>query len=586
MASRIFDILYNQQKEYPLKKCVSIKRDGEWVSFSTAEVIEKANKISLGLLKYGIKKGDKIALISNNRPEWNVIDFGMQQIGAVSVPLYSNITVNDYKFILLDAGVKMIFVSDLEIYTKVKSAAEQLAGIEHIFSFDKLENVTFWDEMEKSGENQNFEQLEQHKSSISGNDLITIIYTSGTTGNPKGVMLSHQNILSNTLAVSNISPVEKGKSRSLSFLPICHIFERTGIYFYFNCGISIYYADSMDTVAENLKEVKPHFFNTVPRLLEKVYDKILAKGYELTGIKKTLFFWALNLGLKFEPNQQMGFFYDFQLKIANRLIFNKWREALGGELVAICCAAAALQPRLARIFWAAGIKIMEAYGMTETSPGITVTRAMADKVRIGTVGQPLDNVKLRIAEDGEILVKSPGVMLGYYNRPDLTAETIDNDGWLHTGDVGVILEENFLKITDRKKEMFKTSGGKYVAPQSIENKFKESSVIEQIMVVGENRKFPSALIIPQYNILKEKLKEKNIVLTEGKEFVKQTEVLNLFEEEVNKFNEFFPHYEQIKKVTLLNDQWGIDSGELTPTLKLKRKFILQKYQDKIEEMYK
>ena len=582
---RVFDIIYFQNHQYSLEKCISAKRDGKWISFSTDEVIERTNKISMGLLHAGISKGDKIALVSNNRPEWNFVDFGIQQIGAVSVPLYPNITINDYKYILEDADVKMIFVSDDEIYQKVKSAIEILGSNISIYSFDPLMDVKLWSELEKNGDADDLNNLEKIKQSIVPEDLVTIIYTSGTTGNPKGVMLSHNNIVSNTLAVSAICPFEKGISRSLSFLPVCHIFERTGIYFYFNCGSGIYYAESMDTVGENLKEVKPHFFNTVPRVLEKVYDKILAKGYEQTGIKKKLFFWALNLGLKFEPNQKMGFLYDIQLKLANKIIFSKWREALGGELQAICCAAAALQPRLARVFWSAGVRVMESYGMTETSPGVTVTRARAENVRIGTVGQPLEKVNIKIAQDGEILIKGPGVMMGYYKKPELTAEVIDQDGWLHTGDVGEFIDGDYLKITDRKKEIFKTSGGKYIAPQSIENKFKESTIIEQIMVLGENRKFPSALIIPELTFLKEKLKEKGISVEGQDNLLGSPEVIALYDEEMNKYNECFPHYEQLKKYTLLNDRWSIDSGEMTPTLKLKRKFILKKYEKEIEIMY-
>jgi long-chain acyl-CoA synthetase len=582
---RAFDFLYTQLEKYPLKDCLAAKVKGKWQTYSTQDVITTVNLMSLGFLKLGIKKGDKVAIISNNRPEWNAVDFGLQQIGAVSVPMYPTITEADYRYIFGDAGVKMIFVSNEELYEKVKNATEGLSGIESIFSFDKIEGVKHWKEVEKAGESENVDDLNAYRNEVQETDLLTIIYTSGTTGKPKGVMLSHKNVVSNALAVSKICPVENGKSRTLSFLPACHIFERTGLYFFISCGIGIYYAESLETVAENLKEVKPHFFNTVPRLLEKMYDRIIAKGHELGGIQRQIFFWAVNLGLQYEPNKKMGWWYDQQLKLANKLIFSKWREALGGNLTAVCSGAAALQPRLTRVFWAAQIRIMEAYGMTETSPGITVTRAVADQVRIGCVGETIENVTIKIADDGEILVKSPGVMMGYYNQPEQTAQTIDEEGWLHTGDIGEMVEGNFLKITDRKKEMFKTSGGKYVAPQMLENKFKESELIEQIMVLGENRKFPAALIVPAFDILEKKLRDRNVSFTDKADMVSKPEVQAIYQEEIDKYNENFAHYEQVKKFVVLPDNWSIQTGELTPTLKLKRKVILQKYESQIEAMY-
>ncbi|MBC8111739.1 MAG: long-chain fatty acid--CoA ligase [Verrucomicrobia bacterium] len=582
---RAFDFLYFQRDNYPLKDCLAAKVKGKWQTFTTQEVIDTVNHMSLGFLKAGISKGDKVAIISNNRPEWNAVDFGLQQIGAISVPLYPTITEADYKFIFGDAGVKMIFVGSEDLYKKAINATKDISGIEGIYSFDQIEGVKYWKDIERLGENEDVNDLEVHKNQISEEDLLTIIYTSGTTGNPKGVMLTHKNVVSNALAVSKESPVAKGVCRTLSFLPACHIFERTGLYYFINCGIAIYYAESMEMVAENLREVKPHFFNTVPRLLEKMYDRILAKGHELTGLKRQLFFWAVNLGLQYEPNRKMGWWYDQQLKLANKLIFSKWREALGGNMVAICSGAAALQPRLAKIFWAAQIKILEAYGMTETSPGISFTRADASHVRVGCVGEALENVVIKIAEDGEILVKSPGVMKGYYNHPELTAQVIDEEGWLHTGDIGEMVENRFLKITDRKKEMFKTSGGKYVAPQLLENKFKESLLIEQIMVIGENRKFPGALVTTSELGLQDLCKQKNIAFTTTAEVVKNPEIIAVYKQEIDKYNENFAHYEQVKKIALLAEPWSVVGTELTPTLKLKRKVILQKYHKQVEEMY-
>ncbi len=581
---RAFDFLYYQQQKYPKTDALAGKENGQWVKYSTREVIDIANRISIGLLKLGIKKDDKVAIISPNRPEWNLADFGIQQIGAVSVPMYPTITVEDYRYIFNDAGVKVVFVSDKSLYDKVKQATEGM-DIYAIYTFDKLPGIAHWIELETMGKNEDVSQLDSHKAAIKETDLLTLIYTSGTTGRPKGVMLTHKNVVSNTLAVSKtFTHVPDGTSKALSFLPLCHIYERTGSYVYIYKGTSIYYAENMDTIAANLQEVQPDTFNTVPRLLEKVYDKIVSKGLELTGTKRKLFFWALDLGLKYDPAKDMGFVYNMQLSIARKLIFSKWQAALGGNIKSIQSGAAALQPRLARVFWAAGIPICEGYGLTETSPVISSTPAIASEVRIGCVGKMIDGVQVKIAEDGEILCKGDNVMLGYYNQPEMTAEVI-KDGWFHTGDVGEIVEGKYLKITDRKKEMFKTSGGKYIAPQVMENKFKESLLIEQIIVVGEGRNFPSALIVPSFENLRSWCQAMEISYSTDAEMVKNPQVIAKFEEEVENYNANFGQWEKVKKFQLLPQPWGIETGELTPTLKLKRKIIHQKYANYIEKMY-
>ncbi|WP_448520020.1 AMP-dependent synthetase/ligase [Rhodoflexus sp.] len=581
---RAFDFLYYQQKNYPKADALAGKENGQWIKYSTQDVIDIANRISIGLLKLGIKKGDRVAIISPNRPEWNLTDFGIQQIGAISVPMYPTITVDDYRYIFNDADVKVVFVSDRSLYEKVKKATEGL-DIYAIYTFDKLPDLAHWTELEAMGKNEDVSQLDSHKAAVKETDLLTLIYTSGTTGRPKGVMLTHKNVVSNTLAVNKtFTHVPNGASKALSFLPLCHIYERTGSYVYVYKGTSIYYAESMETIAANLQEVKPDTFNTVPRLLEKVYDKIVSKGLELTGAKRKLFFWALELGLKYDPAKDMGFSYNMQLSIARKLIFSKWQAALGGNIKSIQSGAAALQPRLARVFWAAGIPVCEGYGLTETSPVISSTPAIASEVRIGCVGKVLEGVQVKIAEDGEILCKGDNVMLGYYKQPEMTAEVL-KDGWFHTGDVGEIVEGKYLKITDRKKEMFKTSGGKYIAPQVMENKFKESLLIEQIIVVGEGRNFPSALIVPSFENLRNWCQAMEITYTSDADIVKHPRVIAKFEEEIETYNANFGQWEKVKKFRLLPKPWGIDSGELTPTLKLKRKVIHQKYADYIEGMY-
>lgn len=575
------DFYYYPLQFQPKSDAFTQKENGKWVSLSSKELVEKAIQLSKGLLELGVKKGDRIAMISNNRIEWHLTDLAIQQIGAVNVPIYSNINPEDYDYILNDCGAKLVFLSDEEILGKISSIKANVPSLEKIYTFNKISGQNHFSELLNSS---SVEDIERHKSQVNGDDLATLIYTSGTTGKPKGVMLTHKNFISNVLASEPRLPIAK-EQKALSFLPLCHVFERMLDYLYIYKSVSIYYAESMETIADNLKEVKPQLFATVPRLLEKVYDKIVAKGTELTGIKKKLFFWALELGLQFDPNEDKGFWYNFQLKLANKLIFSKWREALGGNVIAIVSGGAALQPRLARVFSAAQIPVLEGYGLTETSPVIGVNCLLPGGSMIGTIGKPLENLDVKIADDGEIIVKGPSVMKGYYNKPDITKEVIDENGYFHTGDIGQMVN-GFLKITDRKKEMFKTSGGKYIAPQVMENKFKESRFIEQLMVIGDGEKHPAAIIQPDFVFLEDWCKRKEIQYSSINELIKKTKVVERIQEEVDELNKNFPNYEQIKKFELVDSQWGISTGELTPTLKLKRKFILSKYQHLVEKIYR
>lgn len=585
---RLFDLLPHQLSECPQEDALARKENGNWIKYSTQDFIEQANKISLALIELGIGKDDKVAIVSWNRPEWNIVDIGIQQLGAVSVPMYPNITVEDYNYIFKDAGVKLVFVADEEQYQKVKSATLDIVGIKDIYTFDKIAGAKNWMEVQDMAEGKNPASLEEYKAKVNNEDLMTLIYTSGTTGRPKGVMLTHNNLLSNVLACFPLLPVDKSCT-ALSFLPLCHVYERMLTYLYMYAGVSIYYAESMETIADNLKEVHPHIFSTVPRLLEKVYDKIYAKGTELTGIKKKLFFWALELGLKYDNRKKMGGWYNFQLGLANKIIFKKWREALGGNVKTIITGSAALQPRLSKVFSAGQITILEGYGLTETSPVISVNRMESEKRMIGTVGPLIEGVEVKISDSGEILAKGPNIMKGYYNKPEATAEVIDEDNWFHTGDKGELFEDNgvtFLKITGRVKEIFKTSGGKYVAPPALENKFKESIVIEQIMVVGENEKFPGALIVPNFDELKKWCEHKKIPYSTNAEMIKHPDVIDKFQREADKHNESFPQWEKIKQFRLLPREWTIDDGELTPTLKCKRKIIMEKYASYVEDIYR
>jgi long-chain acyl-CoA synthetase len=585
---RLFDLLKRYEEKFDKEDAFGAKEKGEWVKYSTRQYIDFANNISFGLLSKGIQKNDKIGLISNNRPEWNFTDMGIMQAGAINVPIYPTISLDDLTFILNDAEVKIIFVSSFEIYEKVNKVRSKVPTLKTIYSFAKIEGVPHWlDLVEEGRQNASGLQLKLNaiRDSIKDTELATLLYTSGTTGNPKGVMLSHKNLVSNFLAVKDLPPLTD-KDRVLSFLPLNHVYERMLTYLYMYIGASIYYAESLETIGDNLKEIKPQVFSAVPRLLEKVYDKIVSKGADLTGVKKKLFFWALDLGLRYELEGKNGWWYEFQLMLANKIIFSKWREALGGNVRAIVSGGAALQPRLARVFTAAQIPVLEGYGLTETSPVLAVNNLEPGGRKFGTVGQVLNNVEIKIADDGEILAKGPNLMMGYFKRPDLTAEVIDSDGWFHTGDIGILEDGKYLKITDRKKEIFKTSGGKYIAPQLIENKLKESMFIEQVMVIGENQKFASALIVPAFAFLKDWCERKGYKCGNNEEMIATPEVKKRIQEEVAKVNANLAQFETIKRIELLPREWAIERGEMTPKLSLRRKIIFEANKDLIDRIYK
>ncbi|MFT4755706.1 MAG: long-chain acyl-CoA synthetase [Vicingaceae bacterium] len=585
MLERIFDLHYHQLSNYPKSDALNDKIDGQWVSVSTESMIEQAESLASGFLEFGLKRGDKVGLIANNRSEWLIVDLAILISGMISVPIYPTITVEDYEYILNNAEVKLCFVSDHDLFTKVSSVQPKVSLLQKIYAFDTFSECDHWSTLRDSGKGENKEKIEEIKAAVKGEDLATLIYTSGTTGRPKGVMLSHTNLVSNSLASRKRLPCTSD-SKSLSFLPLSHVYERMISYLYFYVGTSIYYAESLETIGDNLREVKPQVFTAVPRLLEKVYDKIVAKGADLTGVKKAMFFWALKLGQRYEVNGANGAFYEFQLKLANKIIFSKWREALGGNALAVASGAAALQPRLARVFLAAQIPVMEGYGLTETSPVLAVNEEANDGVRIGTCGRPLDNVEIKIAEDGEILAKGPGVMQGYYKNEEATKSVFTEDGWFKTGDLGTLVEGQYLKITGRKKETFKTSGGKYIAPQILENKMKESSFIEQIMVIGESEKHPSAIVQPSFDFLKEWCKRKEIPYTTDTEMIKMERIHNRIMKDVNVYNEEFAKFEQVKKIILAPSVWGIDSGEMTPTMKIKRRVLMENFKDQIETCYR
>jgi long-chain acyl-CoA synthetase len=585
--TRLFDFPYYQQETYNLPVALATKKNGVWEKTSSQEYIAKANAISRALVRIGVQKDDKIALItSNNRTEWNIMDIGILQTGAQNVPIYPTISEEDYEYILNHSGSIYCFVSDDEVYQKVKLIQANVPTLKEVYSFNEIPGCKHWSELLTLGKDEsNQSEVEARKDSIQTDDLATIIYTSGTTGRPKGVMLSHKNIVSNVLDSSPRIPFEPGKSTALSFLPICHIFERMILYIYQYYGVSVYFGESIDKISDNLKEVRPTVMTAVPRLLEKVYDKIYAKGAELTGIKKKLFFWAIDLGLRYEPYGANGFWYEFQLKIARKLIFSKWKEGLGGNLDLMVSGSAALQPRLTRVFAAADIPVMEGYGLSETSPVIAVNDQRNGGFKIGTVGKVIRNVEVKIAQDGEILCKGPNVMLGYFKDPEKTTEALQ-DGYFHTGDIGEIDSEGFLKITDRKKEMFKTSGGKYIAPQLIENAMKQSRFIEQIMVIGEGEKMPAAFIQPNFEFVKEWAKIHKITLGSTDAAISaNADVIKRIDEEVEGINQKFGHWEKIKRFELTPDVWSIDGGQLTPTLKLKRKIIKEIYKDLYLKIY-
>ena len=587
--TRVFDLLAYQQTHFPKSDSLAYKVNGAWVKFSTSEVLAIVEDLACGLQMAGIRAGDRIANVTdNNRPEWNFIDLAVLTLGAVHVPIYPNASATDYRFILADARPRLVFASNQRLLQVIRPILAEIPEIQNIYTYDEVPGVDCWTKLAGAGKSARRdpsvqERLVAARAAVKPGDLATLIYTSGTTGQPKGVMLSHANLVSNAMAAADIlRPC--GHERALSFLPLCHIYERTVINMYAYVGTSVYYAENLEAVGQNLREVKPETFSTVPRLLEKIYERILARGEQLSGWQRRIFFWALNLALNFDPDAPQPWSKRLQMAIADRLVYRKWREALGGRVSGVVSGSAALQPRLARVFWAAGVTVWEGYGPTEAAPVIAVNRPKTALHKLGTVGPVIPGGEIKIAEDGEILYRGPNVMMGYYGRPDLTKEAIDAEGWLHTGDVGE-MDGPYLKITDRKKEIFKTSGGKYIAPQQVENGLKESRFVAQCIVVGENHKFPAALIVPQFDVLQSWLAAQGEEIKSRPDLLKHPKVIELIQGEIDRCNEGFGRYSQIKKFALLTDEWTIASGELTPTLKLKRKQILNKHANEIAALY-
>ncbi len=583
-VTRTFDLLDRYAENFPDKPDVfAAKVNRKWELCNVSDYINNSNCISYGLLALGLQKDDKVATISNNRPEWNFVDMGLAMAGIIHVPMFATLDEQGYKEIIDHAGVKAVFVSDIKLYNTLKPISPEL-----IFTFDNVEGARHWSEVRDLGKekaNQFTEQISANKAQTKTTDPVTLIYTSGTTGIPKGVLLSHQNLVTNAIAAAGVFQLQPDH-RYLSILPICHVGERMGNYQTQYSGCSIYYAENLASISNDLKDIQPQGFGAVPRILEKVYDKIVAKGHKLTGIKKKLFFWALDLGLRYKHAGANGWWYELQLKLANKLIFSKWREAMGGNVISIGIGGAALQARLERVFWAAGIKLLNMYGLTETSPIITINRDHAPLLRLGSVGTVIKDVEVKIAEDGEVLCKGPNVMLGYYKDEEGTREVIDSEGWFHTGDIGMLDKDNFLYITDRKKELFKLSNSKYVSPQTIENLFKESEFIDQVMVLGDGEKFTSALIAPNFEELKNWCSEKGIEFENEKELIKTPEVAELYNGIVAIFNKALSKDEQVKRFRIVSDEWTMVSGELSPTLKLKRRILTDNYEGMIREIYK
>ncbi len=586
--TRLFDFLSYQREHFPRPDALNTKMNGAWIATSSEEFYQQAQQISGALLAMGVQPGDKIGMIStNNRTEWCIVDMGILQLGAINVPIYPTIAASDYEYILNHSESQYCFVSDKDVYDKLVSVQKNVKGLKGIFCFDEIKGCTHWSSLLDEGQKaDNQVEVENLKAAVKTEDLATIIYTSGTTGVPKGVMLTHSNIVFNSIQSSNRLPIDPGSSTALSFLPVCHIFERAILYLYYFNGVRIYFAESLETISDNLKETQPDMMTAVPRLLEKVYDKIYARGAELDGIKQKLFYWAVDLGLQYQPYGKNGSWYEFKLKIARKLIFSKWQEALGGNLKLIASGSAPLQPRLAQVFTAAGITICEGYGLTETSPVISVNEMANGGFRIGTVGKVMDGVEVKIADDGEILCKGPNVMMGYYKDETKTAEVMTGD-YFHTGDIGELDADGFLKITDRKKEMFKTSGGKYIAPALIEGQMKQSLFIEQIMVIGEGQKMPAALIQPNFDYVAEWCQEQNIDcnLDDLSAVCQNAELLAAIQADVDQHNQNFGQWEQIKKFELTPEVWSIDAGHLTPTMKLKRKAVNAIYKELVDGIY-
>ena len=580
--TRLFDYLKNDIDTAGRILKLSKRDKGGWKSYDKEEIIQIVDNISKGLISKGIKQGDKIGLMSGNRPEWNFVDFACNQLGIALVPLYPTLSAQDLSYIVNDAEAKIIFVSNQELVEKVEKAITSNNLQLDIYTLDEVPNHKSYFQLIEEGKQQEID-LKPYNDAVQEEDLLTLIYTSGTTGKPKGVYLTHKNIISNVGACSHL--LTDDIKKALSFLPLCHIFERMVVYMYISKGVNIYYAENLDSIVVDINDVNPQVFTTVPRVLEKVYDKVIEKGKALTGIKKSLFFWAVQLGHQYQEPKLNSAWYNFRLSFARKLIFSKWQKALGGNIKFIISGGAALQQRLARIFWAADIKVLEGYGLTETSPVIAVNSWHENDVKFGSVGRVLKNLDVKIAEDGEILVKGPSITSGYYRNPEATKETIDQDGYLHTGDIGDLTKDGFLKITDRKKEIFKTAGGKYVAPQVMENKLMESVLIGQVMIIGENKKFPSALIVPAFEELEKYCKVKGIPFESKESIIKNPQIVEKYQQEINKANENFGNWEMVKKFVLLPKEWTIDNGELTPKLSLKRKIILQKHEEEILKIY-
>ena len=586
-VTKLFEILQYQKAKYPQDVALAGKVGGKWKTYSTDDCIEMTNKVSRGLIAMGIQPGDMIGIISGSRPEWHFCDVGIMQAGAIPVPLYPTISSNEYDYIFNHAQLKMAIIGDAKILDKVLAIRDKTPFLKEIFTFDEIQGTKHFSDLLRAGENTSQDEVEKRKSAVKADDLATIIYTSGTTGNPKGVMLSHTNIVTNVQATLPLLPVDKGDV-TLSFLPLCHIFERMVLFVYTYAGMSVHFCDNIDNLRDYMAEVKPEFFTAVPRVVEKLYERIIASGNEQTGLKKKIFFWAIGLANEYKIDKEMGFFYNMQLKLAKKLVFGKIVDRLGGRVKGIVTGASALPAKLCRVFNAMGVPIREGYGQTELSPAVSFNRFEPGGVMDGTVGLKISNVEVKIAEGtGEILVKGPNVMLGYYKNPEATADTIDADGWLHTGDVGVISPQGFLKITDRIKELFKTSGGKYIAPQPIETKMKESFFIEQMMVVGENQKFPAALVVPAFPYLKVWCAENGIPFDDNNRqaSLQNPQIQAKYKEIIDQYNQEFGNWEQLKKFELIPNEWTVDTGEMTPTMKLKRRIIMQKYQKEVEGIF-
>jgi long-chain acyl-CoA synthetase len=586
-VTRTFDILDRYMEEFPREDALGGKKENTWYTYSTEEYYRKSHQFALGLLAMGYEKGDKIATVTTNRPEWNFADMGMAMIGVVHVPIYPTIGDDEYKYILEHSESKLLIAGDSKLYEKLNPIARRITALKEVYTFEEVEGAKNYDEILKLGESVRGEQegkLFKMKASVTPADLATIIYTSGTTGVPKGVMLSQNNLVSNVLA--HVKMHHLGKDHKvISFLPLCHVYERSVNYHFQYKGMGVYYVGNLAQIVAAIKEIRPHMFNSVPRLLEKVYDGFVAKGKELSGIKKALYFWALKLTRHFEYNKDYGSLLKFKIKIADKLIYSKWREALGGNIVYIVSGGAALQPRIARVLGMAGMYNLEGYGLTETSPVIAVNNPATGEMKIGTVGPVLEGFEVKIGSDGEILCKGPGVMMGYYKAPEMTAQVIDENGWFHTGDIGVFEDDKYLKITDRKKEIFKLSGGKYIAPQMIENKLKASNLIEQVMVIGANEKFASALISPNFPLLHDWCAEHKIHFRDNQELIKIPEVVEKIQKEVNAINKTLGTHEQILRIRLVHEEWSPATGELSPTLKLRRNMVAVKYRHLIDDIY-